>query len=215
MFFWGNNIENNYGFGTSNISANIENRQNQTPLPNVGNINQGIWNRNQYQTPTPWAKNDVQKISNENSPQIQTQLSEIPRYWDTASEGEKVWNYVQQQEGNVKPQSQNKLGYGVFGALAILNMINNKNKLANQSYTDKYKHALINCKAAQYGEGGYDAANVLSLLKEGKDVVTQQNTLDSSFADNYANKIGRLLGTKYKKEKCETLVPKYIDQYYK
>ena len=40
--FWGNNPENNYGFGNSNISANIENRQNQTPLPNVGNINQGI-----------------------------------------------------------------------------------------------------------------------------------------------------------------------------
>ena len=27
--FWGNNPEDNYGFGTSNISANIENRQNQ------------------------------------------------------------------------------------------------------------------------------------------------------------------------------------------
>ena len=40
--FWGNNPENNYGFGNSNISANIENRQNQTPLPNVGKVNQGI-----------------------------------------------------------------------------------------------------------------------------------------------------------------------------
>ena len=25
--FWGNNPENNYGFGTSNISTNVENRQ--------------------------------------------------------------------------------------------------------------------------------------------------------------------------------------------
>ena len=57
--FWGNNPENNYGFGNSNISANIENRQNQTPLPNVGNANQNIWNRNQYQTPTPWAKQEI------------------------------------------------------------------------------------------------------------------------------------------------------------
>lgn len=94
-------------------------------------------------------------------------------------------------------------------------MINNKDKLANQPYTGKYKHALINCKAAQYGEGGFDAANVLSFLKEVHDVVTRQNTLDSSFADNYANKIGRLLGTKYNQEKCETLVPRYIEQYYK
>ena len=40
--FWGNNPENNYGFGASNISANIENRKKQTPLTNVGNANQGI-----------------------------------------------------------------------------------------------------------------------------------------------------------------------------
>ena len=147
--------------------------------------------------------------------QNQTKSNNIPRYWETAADGEKVWNYVQQQEGDVEPKSQNKLGYGVFGALAIRNMINNKDKLAHQPYTDKYKHAIINCKAAQYGEGGYDAANVLSFLKEARDVVTRQNTLDSSFADNYANKIGRLLGTKYNQEKCETLVPRYIDQYYK
>ncbi len=57
--FWGNNPENNYGFGNSNISANIENRKNQTPLTNVGNANQNIWNRNQYQTPTPWAKQEI------------------------------------------------------------------------------------------------------------------------------------------------------------
>ena len=135
--------------------------------------------------------------------------------WDTAAEGEKVWNYVQQQEGVVEPRSQNKLGYGVFGALAIRNMINNKDKLANQPYTDKYKHALINCKAAQYGEGGYDLANAFSNFKEDRDISSGGNTLDSSFADNYANKIGRLLGTKYNQEKCETLVPRYIDQYYK
>ena len=151
----------------------------------------------------------------ENENQAQSNANNIPRYWDTAADGEKVWNYVQQQEGNVSPQSQNMLSYGASGGLAIQNMLNNKNKLVNQPYTDKYKHALINCKAAQYGEGGNDAAIVLSFLKEVQDVVTGQNTLDSSFADNYANKIGRLLGTKYKQEKCETLVPRYIDQYYK
>ena len=32
--FWGNNADNNYGFGNSNISANIENMQNNiTPIP--------------------------------------------------------------------------------------------------------------------------------------------------------------------------------------
>ena len=55
----GNNPENNYDFGSSNISANIENRKNRTPLPNVGNANQNIWNRNQYHPPTPWAKQEI------------------------------------------------------------------------------------------------------------------------------------------------------------
>jgi len=48
--FWGNNADNNYGFGSSNISANIENMQNtlnqpmqyaQNTLPNIVNdVNQ-------------------------------------------------------------------------------------------------------------------------------------------------------------------------------
>ena len=47
--FWGNNPENNYGFGSSNIANNIKNMQNQT-LINSGE-NQSIWNQNQFQTP--------------------------------------------------------------------------------------------------------------------------------------------------------------------
>ena len=215
--FWGGSSNNNYGFGSSNIHDNIENKNNN-PFENTVNTfgqsqteqSYGLENSNQNQN-LSWPQS--YGLGSEN--QARTEANNIPRYWETAADGEKVWNYVQQQEGDVEPKSQNKLGYGVFGALAIRNMINNKDKLAHQPYTDKYKHALINCKAAQYGEGGYDAANVLSFLKEARDVVTRQNTLDSSFADNYANKIGRLLGTKYNQEKCETLVPRYIDQYYK
>ena len=33
--FWGNSPDNNFGFGTSQISSNIENMQN-TPVPNIG-----------------------------------------------------------------------------------------------------------------------------------------------------------------------------------
>ena len=33
--FWGNSPENNYGFGASNITPNVENMQN-TPVPNIG-----------------------------------------------------------------------------------------------------------------------------------------------------------------------------------
>ena len=174
---------------------NIYSNRNNNPFENTVNTfgqsqteqSYGLGSENQNQS-LSWPQNYGLGSKN------QTKSNNIPRYWETAADGEKVWNYVQQQEGDVEPKNQNKLGYGIFGALVIRNMINNKDKLANQPYTDKYKHALINCKAAQYGEGGYDAANVLSFLKEARDVVTRQNTLDSSFADNYAKFQYKILG---------------------
>lgn len=57
--FWGNSPENNYGFGSSNISANIENMKNKTPAPwarrisiseNNYPLNQG---KPVYQNPQP------------------------------------------------------------------------------------------------------------------------------------------------------------------
>ncbi len=36
--FWGSSPENNYGFGASNITPNVENMQN-TPVPNDNTIN--------------------------------------------------------------------------------------------------------------------------------------------------------------------------------
>ena len=90
--FWGNNSENNYGFGTSNISVNIENKQNQTPQPNVGNINQNIWNGNQYQTPTPWAKQRESMKNNLSSQQNKTVYENPnPRRFST---GEILWDGV-------------------------------------------------------------------------------------------------------------------------
>jgi len=67
------------------------------------------------------------------------------------------------------------------------------------NFTDKYKHAFMNCNAAQYGKGGADIAKLASDLREWNDVRTGSNTLDSSKGDNYANKVGGLLGSKYPK----------------
>ena len=78
------------------------------------------------------------------------------------------------------------------------------------NFTDKYKHAFRNCNAAQYGKGGADIAKLASDLREWNDVRTGSNTLDSSKGDNYANKIGRLLGSKYPKGDCDALIEKYI-----
>ncbi len=140
---------------------------------------------------------------------------DIPRYWETSQDGKKVYDYVLQKEGDIASTSQHLGEYAKNFRNGTESLIKNKNLLSPKNYTDKYKHAFINCNAAQFGEGGIDAARLLSLAKETKDVLTLDNTLDSSIADNYANKIGRLLGKKYPNKSCDTLIQKYIKKHYK
>ena len=56
--FWGDNTDNNYGFGSSNIGGNIQNVTNQLN-------NQGMSYNNQYsgQTPTPWSVSAIPKYT--------------------------------------------------------------------------------------------------------------------------------------------------------
>ena len=56
--FWGDNTDNNYGFGSSDISGNIQNVTNQLN-------NQGMSYNNQYsgQRPTPWSVSAIPKYT--------------------------------------------------------------------------------------------------------------------------------------------------------
>ena len=182
--FWGNSPDNNFGFGSSNITENVAKANQKT----------------------------IDILPNNNSQGLNQEPNNIPRYWDTATDGEKVWNYVQQQEGKVIPARQNKLDYGLSGLTGGAKAIYNFITLRSKPYTDKYKHSLINCKSAQSGKGGYDAIKVFSDYKEHDDVSSGANTIDSSLADQYANKTGRLLGTKYPSGDCDEMVQKYINK---
>ena len=195
--FWGGSSKNNYGFGSSNIHDNIENRNNN-PFENTVNT------FGQSQT--------EQSYGLGSDSQNQTKSNNIPRYWETAADGEKVWNHVLQQEGVVEPRSQNIFSYLYSLGAGLGNMYGNYQNFTPIKMSDKYKHAVINCEAAQYGEGGNDMAKLVSWGKEARDVWTGQNTNDSSASDNYANKIGRLLGTKYPNDDCQVIVKKYIDK---
>ncbi len=136
----------------------------------------------------------------------------VPKYWETSKEGEDIFNYVKQREGDIIPTSQNPISY-IWSAMQAGNSIRNNNyRLKPQKLSDKYKHALINCDAAQYGSGGYDTARVISWAKEKSDIWRGRNTPDSSQADDYANQIGRLMGTKYPTDDCNTLIQKYIQK---
>ena len=141
--------------------------------------------------------------------------SNIPRYWETADNGKKVYDYVVKKEGKVKPEDQNILDYIVSATKGSLNLGKNFFPMRKINFTDKYKHAFMNCNAAQYGKGGADIAKLASDLREWNDVRTGSNTLDSSKGDNYANKIGRGLGSKYPDEDCDDLVRRYIRKYWK
>ena len=171
--FWGTNADNNYSFGTSNITSAIENHpsMNTTPVP---------------QQP------------------IQ------PKYWETAQDGKQVYDNVVRNEGNYQPQEQNMLNYGISAIQGGMNLIKNFPEMSKMKVSDKYKHAMMNCNASQYGQGGADVAKLASDLREWNDVRTGSNTIDTSQGDNYANLIGRLLGSKYPNGDCNELIQKYI-----
>ena len=190
--FWGS-PDNNYGFGSSNISDAIS----RHPA--------------MHTTPMPVEQTSVSEYQLPIRKQPQTP---IPRYWESAADGEKVYDYVVQQEGNLRQPDQNLLDYTTSAIQGGVGLINDYRRLKPLNVTDKYKHAYMNCRAAQYGQGGEDIAESASNLREWNDKRTGKNTLDSSMGDQYANKTGRLLGKTYPEEDCDELVKKYIEKYW-
>ena len=154
------------------------------------------------------------------TPQVQTQAvlsntnNVVPRYWESAVDGKRVYDYVIQQEGNFVSPDQNMFSYDWSVLRTVPNMINNYMNLKDMKLVDKYKHAYMNCSAAQYGQGFADMAMLASNLREWNDKRTGSNTLDSSEGDQYANKIGRFLGSKYPEEDCDELIQRYINRRY-
>ena len=184
--FWGNSA-NNYGFGNSNISQNIQNVTNKL---NHNGFSDGMNNF------------VINKVQNN----IQ------PRYWESAADGKQVYENVMKQEGNFTQPNQNMFNYVKSAIQGGMNIIGNFSDMKEMKVTDKYKHAMMNCNAAQYGQGGADIVTLASNLREWYEKTTGSNTLDSSNGDQYANKIGRLLGSKYPDGDCDELVQRYIEK---
>lgn len=93
---------------------------------------------------------------------------------------------------------------------ALLGMIKGFKEHYPLAEKDKYKHALLNCIAAQNGVGGALISSYLSGLRELSDVTLGRNTKEASDEDQVANDIGRLVGFKYPKGDCDELVRRYI-----
>ena len=85
----------------------------------------------------------------------------------------------------------------------------------NSGLNDKYRHALINCRAAQKGQTAEDIVTFLSRHKEYEDVyLDKDNTLNESIQDSQANALGRILGRLNKDGNCEEMVSKHISRNY-
>lgn len=125
-------------------------------------------------------------------------------------------NVLKQEKGLTHPDirkwMENQNFFDLEPIHVIPGMISDYFKYHPQKINDKYKHAVINCRAAQKGVGGMSIADILSGLKEKRDVLSHKNTVDESALDQEANQIGRFLGIKYPKENCDVLVQKYIQK---
>ncbi len=102
----------------------------------------------------------------------------------------------------------------IFDYQGLYNTFSNYIKYHSQNVNDKYKHAMVNCIAAQNGTGSTLATGFLSGLKELKDVNSGNNTNFESYEDNRANQIGRYLGFKYPNGDCDEMVQRYIKKRY-
>ena len=137
---------------------------------------------------------------------------QIPYNWNRSEEGKRLLDYVIEKEQglskrNIVENSRNSL---YFNYAPWAGLVTDYFRYKKLPYNDKYKHAVMNCRAAQYGNGGMLSAQVLSGLKEFYDVKSGNNTTYESEADNYANKIGRFLGYKYPEGNCDEMVGRYI-----
>ncbi len=95
---------------------------------------------------------------------------------------------------------------------ALVELLDNYNSYAPLALNDKYKHAMLNCLAAQSGTGGVLESSFLSGLKELYDVKSGRNTPEESRQDDAANNIGRYLGFKYPQGDCDEMVRRYINK---
>lgn len=93
---------------------------------------------------------------------------------------------------------------------AMVDLLKNYNKYHNVKMNDKYKHALLSCLAAQQGTGAVLGSSFLAGLKELNDIYSEKNTLEESYEDDRANRLGRLLGFKNPQGDCDEMVSRYI-----
>ena len=113
------------------------------------------------------------------------------------------------------------INYSVMDVLPALTIPYNLNKIGNDyshynplGIHDKFKHAAMNCHAAQNGLWGNAIISGLSTVRELVDQISDRNEPEASDEDMAANLIGRYLGNRYPRYDCENMISHYISRKY-
>ena len=145
------------------------------------------------------------------------EVREIIRKYYQAPKGQEeqvIKDYIRQKEPEWQTKyfdeddenKENTRGI-VDGFNSLKKIYQDYKKYAPMKINDKYKHALLNCRAAQRGPLAENLITNLSRLKEFSDVyITKSNTEQESFEDTQANTFGRSLGRFNKNGNCEEMV---------
>ena len=145
------------------------------------------------------------------------EVREIIRKYYQAPKGQEeqvIKDYISQKEPEWQTKyfdeddenKENTRGI-VDGFNSLKKIYQDYKKYAPMKINDKYKHALLNCRAAQRGPLAENLITNLSRLKEFSDVyITKSNTEQESFEDTQANTFGRSLGRFNKNGNCEEMV---------
>ena len=145
------------------------------------------------------------------------EVREIIRKYYQAPKGQEeqvIKDYISQREPEWQTKyfdeddenKENTRGI-VDGFNSLKKIYQDYKKYAPMKINDKYKHALLNCRAAQRGPLAENLITNLSRLKEFSDVyITKSNTEQESFEDTQTNTFGRSLGRFNKNGNCEEMV---------
>lgn len=155
--FWGNNANNNYGFGNSNISANIKNMQNNPPpIPVV--------------TATP-----QQQTSNNKSmfSQFSDNLGNIARKMGIDKLTENIYNLGYDAAERLTYPQSNTQNYENKSSLAQAQA--EAQRLAPVRISDVNKHQYVSCIGAFDSPISVGATAAAGLYKEGADLYKKWN----------------------------------------
>lgn len=154
--FWGNSPENNYGFGVSNITPNVENMQN-TPVPNIGP--KPLSQEQMYTPPSPAAEvlaagfqgfgNGIGAITQRESEIVSQAPNRLNSLIQTAYN--LAANYNQTMNSPQEYKKQDPVSVKNSTLENVINYLKQYKIITDKKLSDVNKHQYMSCLAGKDG----------------------------------------------------------------